>query len=216
MQVTGQRTTGDVIQSIGSAAESRLRPAFQAASVAYPPQSIALIGLKDEKRLELWARPDAHEPWRHVRDYAVLGASGGPGPKLREGDLQVPEGVYAVTALNPNSSFYLSMRLDYPNAFDRARAAADRRTSVGGDIFIHGKSASVGCLAIGDDAIEELFVLVVRVGISNMEVILAPHDLRSRPTAETEGLPPWTDELYAEIRNALIPFTVQAAAVRSP
>lgn len=91
----------------------------------------------------------------------MLAASGGPGPKLREGDLQVPEGVYRLTAFNPNSSYHLSLRVDYPNAEDRAAedravARSDRRTSLGGDIFIHGKAVSIGCLAIGDPGIEEL------------------------------------------------------------
>ena len=55
--------------------------------------------------------------------YPVLGASGVLGPKLKEGDRQVPEGVYRVPELNPNSDFHLSLRLDYPNEFDRAQGA---------------------------------------------------------------------------------------------
>ena len=58
------------------------------------------------------------------------------------------------------------MKLDYPNAFDRLHANAEGRTQPGSNIFIHGKAASIGCLAMGDAAIEELFLLVSDIGIS--------------------------------------------------
>ena len=77
----------------------------------------------------------------------------------------MPEGVYAIEAFNSNSRFHLSLKLDYPNAVDRQQAALEGRDQLGGDIFLHGKDVSVGCLAMGDAAIEELFVLVARTGI---------------------------------------------------
>lgn len=209
LRMTDQRTVGDVVEAVGPSVESRLRPYFGAATISYPPTDIALIGLKAEKRLELWARDASSEAWRHVRDYPVLGASGVAGPKLREGDGQVPEGLYRIVALNPNSRFYLSMKLDYPNEFDRARGADDGRAELGGDIFIHGKTASIGCLAMGDEAIEELFVLVVRTGMERVRVVLAPQDLRKTPEADTDGLPRWSEGLYTEIREALAAFPLQ-------
>ena len=72
----------------------------------------------------------------------------------------MPEGVYRIVALNPNSSYHLSMKLDYPTEFDLSKARAEGRTRPGSDIFIHGKAVSIGCVAVGDDAIEEIFVLV--------------------------------------------------------
>ena len=114
-----------------------------------------------------------------VRSWPVLTASGGPGPKLREGDRQVPEGVYSVDQLNPNSAYHLSLRLNYPNAFDRAHAATDGRERLGGDIFIHGKDVSIGCLAIGDDAIEELFWLAGTAGKDAFTTVIVPTEGRS-------------------------------------
>ena len=70
-------------------------------------------------------------------EYPILAASGVLGPKLREGDKQVPEGIYGAEALNPNSKFHLSIRLNYPNTFDRRMAQSDGRTQLGGDIMIH-------------------------------------------------------------------------------
>jgi len=124
--VAGSRTEKDVLARYGPAAEKRLRPHFQRAGVAYPPKQIALLGFKAERKLELWAAKG--EGWTFIRAYPVLAASGTAGPKLREGDRQVPEGVYTLEYLNPNSSYHLSMKLNYPNAFDlkHAKAAPSR------------------------------------------------------------------------------------------
>ena len=90
-RLRGRRTVTDVQEALGPAARARLAPHLAAAQVSYPPAGLTLVALKDELRLELWARNDG--PWRHVRAYPILGASGLPGPKLRRGDRQVPEGL---------------------------------------------------------------------------------------------------------------------------
>jgi hypothetical protein len=200
------RTVEDVLRDLGPAAEARLRPYFDRARVAYPPARLAFLAFKREARIELWGATSAG-PWIRVRDYPILAASGGPGPKLREGDRQVPEGVYRLDALNPNSAYHLSMRLDYPNAFDREMAMRSGRTNLGGDIFIHGSAVSIGCLAMGDEAVEELFVLVARVGLARVRVILAPTDFRtaSPASAERPGAP-WIRVLYDDLARELQAF----------
>jgi len=176
--------------------------------VGYPPVRAALLAFKQERALELWA--DDGDGWRYIRFYPILGASGGPGPKLREGDGQVPEGVYHILGLNPNSRFHLSMKLDYPNAFDRAKGRQDGRDKLGYDIFIHGKRASVGCLAMGDTAIEELFTLAATIGKENAVVLIAPNDLRrARPASGAGPRPMWLGELYGVLQRELKPFTVR-------
>jgi len=206
-RATGQRTVETVLRDLGPAAEARLRPHFAKAGVPFPPPRLALLGFKAEKRLEVWAGAAPDAPWRHVRDYPILAASGRPGPKLREGDRQVPEGLYRVELLNPRSQYHLSLRLGYPNAFDREQAAREGRTSLGGDIYIHGGAASIGCLAMGDEAIEELFVLAARTGLPNIRVILAPADLRAKGAAgDPVREPGWVGELYAIIGTELHPF----------
>ena len=69
-------------------------------------------------------------------------------------DGQIPEGIYGIGYLNPNSSYYFSLKVTYPNASDRARAKADGRTNLGGDIMIHGQAVTIGCVPVGDDAID--------------------------------------------------------------
>jgi len=201
---SGKQSLGEVVSVYGPAAEKRMRPFFHAAGIAYPPAAVTMIALKAERRMELWVQHG--DTWKFVKTYEIAGASGKLGPKLCEGDRQVPEGIYRIDGLNPNSSYHLSMRLNYPNAFDVECAKLDGRTRLGGDIFIHGKAVSIGCLAMGDEAIEELFVLVNRIGIRNVTVIIAPRDLR-RHTAELSGdLPSWVGGLYTVLLQELLRF----------
>ena len=206
LQVRGMRTVADVVALYGPKARERMAPHFKRAGVAYPPKQIALLVFKRENRLAVWARSSTEAPWRFVRHYPVLAASGHAGPKLRQGDYQVPEGVYRIEHLNPMSSYHLSMKVSYPNEFDRRMAARDGRTRLGGDIFIHGNRVSIGCVAIGDPAIEELFTLVAQTGHSRVKVIIAPNDLRAGGAIIHEEAPRWVGQLYRTVAAALAPF----------
>jgi hypothetical protein len=194
------------LSEISPAATQRLTKKFEAAKAPWPPADIGLVGLKDEKILELFARPKGG-PWQLIHRYPVLAASGAAGPKLRQGDKQVPEGIYSISFLNPNSRYHVSLRVNYPNAFDRRMAAKDGRKTLGGDIMIHGKAASVGCLAIGDAAAEELFVLADRTGLRNIKLIIAPTDFRGRelPVVGPDQ-PEWLPKLYTEVASAMSEF----------
>jgi hypothetical protein len=199
-------TMSDALRLYGGSARMRLAPHFRRAGVAYPPKRIALLAFKKEMRLALWAG-DA-KSWHFIRAYPILAASGHAGPKLRQGDYQVPEGLYRIEYLNPASSYHLSMKVGYPNAFDRAQAFRDRRANLGGDIFIHGKNVSIGCIAIGDPGIEELFTLAEDVGTQNIKVIIAPNDLRVAGPPMREDSPLWIAGLYRTIAAALMEFPV--------
>ena len=197
-----RRTVDQTVSSLAGTAEVRIRARFARAGASYPPQGVALLAFKEEGRVELWASERGRR--RMVASYPLLDDSGTLGPKLREGDEQIPEGIYRVTWLHPNSDYHLSMKLDYPNSDDRARAREDGRKQLGGDIFIHGGDVSIGCLAIGDPAIEELFVLAARVGIERVKVVVAPWDLRTRPAPSIAGKSlPWLPELYARLAREL-------------
>jgi murein L,D-transpeptidase YafK len=185
-------------------AQSRLAPYFSKAGVTYPSAQIALLVFKQEKKLELWAR-DARG-WHYIKTYPVLAASGRPGPKLHAGDDQVPEGIYRIDELNPYSHYLLSMNVNYPDAFDRYHARLDGRRNLGGSIFIHGNHLSIGCIAIGNIAIEELFVLAYQVGIEHISVIIAPDDLRYKAPPRECNEPRWVPQLYRQIRAALVTF----------
>ncbi|MFT7487931.1 MAG: hypothetical protein ACI9OU_000321 [Candidatus Promineifilaceae bacterium] len=202
-KVSSAPTTSDRLDQFGPSVRQRWAPYFEATKLSYPPKALTLIGIKDSRILEVWASDDA-KTFSHIRDCPILGSSGGPGPKQREGDRQVPEGLYRITALNPNSGYHLSLRIGYPNAFDRDQAQREGRTSLGGDIMIHGGRASIGCLAMGDTVAEDLFILAAETGIENCRIILTPTDFRRSPQVS----PPasrldWVPRLYADIKSAI-------------
>jgi hypothetical protein len=198
-----EKSVAGRLRQYGTAARGRLAPAFRRAGVGYPPRTLVLVGLKQEKLLQVYAAgPDGKQAF--IRTYPILGTSGTFGPKLREGDGQIPEGLYRIDWLNPNSAYHLSLHIDYPNAFDREMGKREGRTSLGGDIMIHGGDASIGCLAMGDEAAEDLFVLVADTGLSNIRLILSPLDFRTRKTRTPVAVdPPWVGTLHAQIETEL-------------
>ena len=161
--------------------------------------ALRILVFKHERMVEVQA-----PGWSAPRTYPMTAFSGTLGPKLREGDGQIPEGVYGLEYLNPNSSYHLSMKVSYPNADDRAQAEKEGRTNLGGDIMIHGSNATVGCVPVGDEAIEELFYLVQAAGLPNVSVVIAPYDMRAgrKPELETSSLP-WYPALCDRIAAAL-------------
>jgi murein L,D-transpeptidase YafK len=202
----GKRSVKDRLDEFGDAARNRWSSYFSKTGIEYPPKKIMFIVFKDERTFEVYGSDGAKV--RFIRRYPILAASGRLGPKLREGDNQVPEGIYEIESLNPNSAYHVSLRLNYPNAFDRAQAAKDGRTQLGGDIMIHGKSVSVGCIAVGDEAAEDLFTLAADVGIKNVKVICSPVDFRKRRGVPRDFQPSagtfeWTMVLYQEIYSQL-------------
>jgi len=163
------------------------------------PKKLTLIGLKYEKLLEVWGEDRGKQ--HLIATYPFTAFSGILGPKCKEGDRQIPEGIYGISHLNPNSKFHLSMRVTYPNTFDKKMAKREHRTNLGGDIMIHGSNRTIGCIPIGDDKIEELYFLVQKVGMQNVKVILAPVDFRKMEVNITKANKhPWLKELYKKIK----------------
>lgn len=152
----GEHTVEGMLGTYADLARERLAEKFanSSASLDYPPGQLVLLGLKEEKRLEVYAGPK-NGPLQFITSYPILAASGGPGPKLKEGDGQVPEGFYEI-GLEPNTPYHLGLRLNYPNSEDWQHAREDGRSSPGSDILIHGNQCSIGCLAMGDPASEDL------------------------------------------------------------
>jgi len=109
---------------------------------------------KEEALLEVWIATE--DGYVHLKDYPICAYSGHLGPKLKEGDRQAPEGFYRVYPgqLNPHSRFHLAFNLGYPNAYDRAH----HRT--GSYLMVHGDCRSIGCYAMTDEKIEEIYGLV--------------------------------------------------------
>ncbi|HEY0065335.1 MAG TPA: L,D-transpeptidase family protein [Telluria sp.] len=202
----GGYSVAERVTAFGPVVQSRMQPVFTAAGVNYPPQDLAYVAFKDQSVLQVYARNDGNTVWRFVKQYPILRASGKPGPKLMEGDNQVPEGEYRAQSLNPNSRFHLAIRLDYPNQFDRSMALQDNRTRLGGDIMIHGSAVSIGCLAMGDEAAEDLFIMAALASKERTRIIVSPTDFRLRGATAPPRQPAWTGGLYDSLRGALRQF----------
>src|SRR5258708_2412399 len=121
-----------------------VRALFASQQAAWPPRALLLRAFKLDGELELWAEPRRGAGYVKLKTWRICARSGGIGPKRREGDGQVPEGFYRISGLNPWSSYHLSLRVDYPNHSDRVLG----RRPLGGDIFIHGKCVTIGCLPL--------------------------------------------------------------------
>lgn len=119
---------------------------------------IYLRAFKTEKVIEIWAKNISDSVFIPIKELPICDISGSVGPKRRYRDLQVPEGFYKISELNPYSKYYLSMQVNYPNASDSIRGVRGR---LGNFIFIHGSCISSGCLAITNERIKELFVYCI-------------------------------------------------------
>ncbi len=155
-------------------AEKRVKPALVAAlsenKLNYGSPVFIRI-FKAEKTLEVWLRKKDQYVLFH--SYPICTYSGRLGPKTRHGDKQAPEGFYRVglSQLNPASNYHLAFNLGYPNAYDRAN---DR---TGDFLMVHGNCVSIGCYAMGDAAIEEIYTLMnaaLHSGQKNIDVHVFP------------------------------------------
>jgi len=125
--------------------------------LSYPPKAILLRAFKKEGELELWVA-NSTGTFTLVKKYSICATSGVIGPKRRFGDEQVPEGFYELDWFNPQSNFYLSLHISYPNTADRILGS---KQNLGGDIFLHGNCVTIGCIPITDDGIKEIYWLAV-------------------------------------------------------
>jgi murein L,D-transpeptidase YafK len=120
-----------------------------------PKDSPILIRIyKEESELEVW-KQDAEGRYAHLKTYPICRWSGELGPKVKQGDRQAPEGFYTITPaqMNPNSNYYLSFNIGFPNAYDKAN---DRS---GAFLMVHGDCSSAGCYAMTDEQMGEIFAL---------------------------------------------------------
>jgi murein L,D-transpeptidase YafK len=145
--------------------EEVMKRRYEAQNLTLGKQAVFFRVFKAEKQLELWAkRTDG--TYCLIKSYPICSASGDLVPKRKMGDYQVPEGFYHIDRFNPTSSFYLSMGINYPNASDKIVSTA---SNLGGDIFIHGSCVSIGCMAMTDPVIYELYIAAVEAKNSGQQ-----------------------------------------------
>jgi len=158
---------------------SKMDKIFSLKGIELTKCDIFLRAFKQEKKLEVFAKNKTDDSFVKVVTYDFCVLSGELGPKRKQGDNQVPEGVYYIDRFNPWSNFYLSLGLNYPNDYDKAVAT---KGNPGGDIFIHGNCVSIGCIPITDEWIKELYVVCLEAqsgGQSKIPIHIFPFKMNS-------------------------------------
>lgn len=202
------QSTDRVLAYYGPAVRAKLKALFAAQNIAYPPRAMTWIALKEEKQLMLFAK-NKTGAYKQVLSYPIIGTSGVAGPKLKEGDKQVPEGFYKIAGFRPNLVAHIGMDVSYPNAADKAHAQAEKRRNLGCDILIHGSKWSTGCLAMGNEPIEEMFVLAHDVNPKNIALVFAPCNLvHAAPVIDFKKQPAWLRDLYRELRTEMSRYPI--------
>jgi murein L,D-transpeptidase YafK len=155
---------------------------------AYFPTYIRVF--KAEKTMEIWGLKDT--AYQLFKTYPICNMSGTLGRKYKQGDKQVPEGFYHIERFNPKSSFHLSLGINYPNQADMFFAKKD---NTGGDIFIHSDCVSIGCMAMTDDVIKEIYILATeanKMGQRNIPVHIFPFKMEEQNmTKYNAEFPQW-------------------------
>lgn len=136
--------------------EDTLQKQFEEKKLEWPAKYVYIRSFKYDSELELWVKNERNEKFKLFKKYKVCALAGTLGPKRFEGDYQVPEGFYYINEFNPNSSYHLSLGLNYPNVSDRMLSDSYKP---GGDIYIHGSCVTVGCIPLTDPMIEEVYII---------------------------------------------------------
>jgi murein L,D-transpeptidase YafK len=148
--------------------KERISDSLKLQTIDFKSFHILIIAFKEEGLLEVWAKRTNETMYKRSRSFLICASSGILGPKKAQGDGQVPEGFYHINVFNPASSYHLSLGIDYPNAADRTLSKAK---DLGGQIFIHGKCVTIGCLPITDEGIKELYIYAVQARSSGQAQI---------------------------------------------
>lgn len=128
---------------------------FADAGVKFPAIEMLYRVFKKEWKLEVWANDEKGSPLKPIATYGICAISGVLGPKHKEGDRQVPEGFYTLNYITTQTAYHLAMYVNYPNPWDKRQSPV----SPGSDILVHGSCASIGCVSMGDETIEELYTM---------------------------------------------------------
>jgi murein L,D-transpeptidase YafK len=167
--ITGCQFVGDNRHNVplAEAAVERL------AEIGSSPGEAMLVRVyKQSSELEVWKRTRSGD-YALFKTYPICKWSGELGPKIREGDYQSPEGFYDITPalMNPKSAYWLSFNVGFPNKFDQVWG----RT--GTNLMVHGDCKSVGCFAMTDESIKEIYALAresFRSGNRSFQLQLLP------------------------------------------
>lgn len=148
--------------------ESIVKKYFSDQKIKFDKFELFLRAFKKEEALEVWVKESGKTQFQLLHTYDFCSSSGILGPKRKEGDYQIPEGIYHINHFNPVSNFYLSLGINYPN--DSDKILSDKKHP-GSAIYIHGNCVTIGCIPITDDKIKELYLMAVEAKSSGQDKI---------------------------------------------
>jgi murein L,D-transpeptidase YafK len=157
--------------------EKTIKQYFSDATLPFAGYSLFIRAFKSERIVEVWVKSGRSSTYVLLKTFPFCASSGELGPKRKEGDLQIPEGIYSLNHFNPQSNFYLSLGVSYPNASDKILS---NKKNPGSAIYIHGNCVTIGCIPITDDKIKELYILAVEArnnGQKNIPIHIFPTKL---------------------------------------
>ena len=148
-------TNNDILNNLGNTHPVINQTQVASTNFPVPGDQLYLRLFKQESILEIWYK-HKNQQYQLSKTWKICTFSGGLGSKKAEGDGKSPEGFYATqrNLLNPNSNYHLAFNIGYPNTYDRSKGYT------GSYIMIHGKCVSIGCYAMTDKGIEEIYALV--------------------------------------------------------
>jgi murein L,D-transpeptidase YafK len=164
--------------------EDTLKKQFAAKKLAWPAKYVYIRSFKFNSDLQVWVKNKLTDTFSLFKSYRICALAGTMGPKRMEGDYQVPEGFYYINEFNANSTYHLSLGLNYPNPSDKLLADSMKP---GGEIYIHGSCVTVGCIPLTDPLIEELYILSTYARAAGQEFIpvhIFPAKYRETRSAE--------------------------------
>lgn len=168
--------------------------------------NVLFVAYKNEKVFEIFAKSKSETKYKNIATYDICKLSGVLGAKRKEGDGQVPEGFYYINNFNPFSQFYLSLGINYPNQSDKIKSTFSR---LGGDIFIHGKCVTIGCLPMTDDKIKEIYLYAIYAkdcGQPKIPVYIFPFKMTSANKKMYDKIYPQWADFWTNLKNGYDKF----------
>lgn len=163
-----QQKTHTRVQSAINDKEQLILKNLEDRSIQLGELNILMVAYKYESELEIYGKKNSDATYQKIVTYSICKKSGELGPKRKQGDRQVPEGFYVIDRFNPESSYHLSLGINYPNLSDKRKSNAAR---LGGDIFIHGDCVTIGCLPMTDDKMKEIYLYGINAKCNDQENI---------------------------------------------
>jgi len=189
-----------------------LQQKLDSINVSVDSMELFLRVFKKEQKLEVWAKNRNARCFQFLTSYKICGKSGDLGPKRMEGDLQIPEGFYYIERYDPQSKFYKALKINYPNPADKVQG---HQETPGNDIFIHGACISTGCIALSNEAIDDIYWLTDKAkqgGQNFIDVHIYPFHFEEQSLEQAlKNTPQYKDyeAFWESLRSGLFYFEQQ-------